>query len=212
MSKKVLAILGAGELGKQIANIAIEDNHYDSTVFYDDNLYKTKKSTLKVLGPIEDDIIFKDYKNKVFSELIVGVGYNYLFERKKLFEKFSKNIKIATIIHSSSFIDTSAIIKSGTVIYPNCTIDKAVVVQENTVINLSSVISHDSKIGAHSFLSPGVCVAGNTSLGKMCFFGISTTISGSVYVCDKVQTGAGTVVVDNLTKQGLYFGVPARKK
>ena len=32
---KVLAILGAGELGKQVANFALQDGHYDKVVFYD---------------------------------------------------------------------------------------------------------------------------------------------------------------------------------
>ena len=33
---KVLAILGAGELGKQIAKFALKDKHYSEVFFYDD--------------------------------------------------------------------------------------------------------------------------------------------------------------------------------
>ena len=33
---KFIEILGAGELGKQIANFALNDNHYNKVCFYDD--------------------------------------------------------------------------------------------------------------------------------------------------------------------------------
>ena len=36
---KILAILGAGELGRQIANFALNDNHYNKVIFYDDVMY-----------------------------------------------------------------------------------------------------------------------------------------------------------------------------
>ena len=49
----ILAILGAGELGQQIANFALNDNHYDNylidlKVFYDELLEKI--SDIKVTG------------------------------------------------------------------------------------------------------------------------------------------------------------------
>ena len=33
---KTLGIIGAGDLGQQIADYAINDNHYDGVVFFDD--------------------------------------------------------------------------------------------------------------------------------------------------------------------------------
>ena len=33
---KVLAILGSGHLGQQIAHFAISDNHFEKVVFFDD--------------------------------------------------------------------------------------------------------------------------------------------------------------------------------
>ena len=89
-------------------------------------------------------------------------------------------------------------------------IDKAVVLRENVLVNLSCIISHDSDIGAHSFLSPNVAIAGFVTTGECANLGISTTIIDHVSVGPHVRTGGATVVVENLDKPGLYVGNPAR--
>ena len=39
---KTLGIIGAGDLGKQIAYYAINDHHYEDVVFFDDETIKMK--------------------------------------------------------------------------------------------------------------------------------------------------------------------------
>lgn len=85
-----------------------------------------------------------------------------------------------------------------------------VVLKENVFLNVGVVVAHDSTIGAHSFLSPAVSVAGLVSIGERNFLGINTTVIDNITTVDACQTGGGTVVIKDLDKAGLYVGNPAR--
>ena len=205
---KVLAILGSGHLGRQIANIAIDDKHYDKIVFFDDFSKHDAVNNHKIIGT--SDMILNEFKNKSFDKLIIGIGYKHLSVKKSFFERFQGIIPFATIIHSSSYIDKSAIIKEGTVIYPSCCIDSDVVINENSVLNLGCVIAHNSSIGKHCFLSPRITVSGFVEIGDQCFVGVNTTVIDNIKIAKKTTFGGGTLVVKDIITGGLYVGSPAK--
>lgn len=200
---KILAILGAGELGRQIANFALNDLHYSKVVFYDD--YSIE---IDVQG--KSDALLKDYSENKFNELIIGIGYHHLQARKEKYETFKNKIPLGKIIHSSSWVDNSATIGEGCIIYPKCTIDKNVTIDDNTILNLNCTIAHDTKIGGHSFFAPSVTIAGFCVIGEQSFLGVGTVITDSVKISSNIITGAGTVIVKNINEPGLYAGVPSK--
>jgi serine acetyltransferase len=53
-------------------------------------------------------------------------------------------------------------------------------------------------------------VAGFSTIGAGCNIGINTTIIDNINIISGGKTGAGAVVIDNITKKGLYVGVPAK--
>lgn len=206
---KTLAIIGAGHLGQQIAHMAISDNQYNKVVFFDDFSTEKKINQFPIIGTTNDVQI--KFQQGLFDELIIGIGYKHLSEKKNIFDKFSGTIPFGKIIHSTAWIDITAKIKEGCVVYPQSCIDMNVVVEENTVLNLGTTIAHDSVIGKHTFLAPRVAISGFVQIGDCCFLGTSTTIVDSLHICSFVQTGAGAVVNKNIVESGLYVGVPAKK-
>ncbi len=206
---KTLGIIGAGDLGKQIAYYAINDNHYDEVVFFDDYYDNNTQNNIKVIGKLVD--IEKAFKNKVFDELIIGIGYKHLEFKKEIYEQLKDKITFGKIIHSSSIISNSANIEEGCVIYPGCIIDINSIVKANTIINIGCSISHDSEVGKHCFLSPRVAIAGFVKISNGCFLGINSTIIDNITISSKVKLGASTVVTNSITEEGLYIGVPAKK-
>lgn len=200
---KILAILGAGELGQQIANFAISDGHYSKVLFYDDFSAESN-----VQGT--SNALISDYSESKFSELIIGIGYHHLQPRKEKYEALKGKIPFGKIIHSSCWVDASAVIGDGCILYPNCTIDKNVIIDDNTILNLNCTIAHDTKIESHSFLAPSVTIAGFCTIGEQSFLGVGTVISDSITINSNIKTGAGTVVVKNLNQPGLYIGVPSK--
>lgn len=200
---RVLAILGAGELGKQIANFALNDNHYTKVCFYDDiNIGE------EIKGNTND--LIADYNNNLFDELIIGIGYNHLKTREVKFDFLKNKIKFGRIIHSTSWVDESANIEEGCVIYPKCVIDKNVHIKHNTIVNLNCTIAHDTVIGKSCFLAPSVSIAGFCSLESKCFIGINATIKDNINIVSETSIGAGAVVVKNSSKKGLHVGNPAK--
>ena len=205
---KTLAILGSGDLGQQIAHYALTDGHYDAVVFFDDFNENTAVNGCKVLG--KSTAIETAYANHLFDVLLIGIGYKHLAVRKQLFEKFSSSIPFGTLIHSSSWVDASAIIEKGCVIYPGCLIDAKAIIQANTILNIGCTIAHDTIIGSHCFLSPRVAVAGFVSVATECVLGINATIIDAITLVEKTQLGGGTTVIKNIEKSGLYVGNPAK--
>ena len=201
---KTLAILGAGELGKQIANFALNDCHYDAVLFYDDfnggSEIQGNSSQLEL-----------DYGDKKFDELIIGIGYNHLDARKEKYDYFKSKVPFGTIVHSSCWVDPAAMIEPGCVLYPRSVIDKNVLVKHNTILNLNCTISHDTTIGSHSFLGPGVAAAGFVTIGENCFIGINSTIIDNIAIASGTHTGGGAVIIKTITEPGLYAGNPAKK-
>jgi sugar O-acyltransferase (sialic acid O-acetyltransferase NeuD family) len=205
---KILAIIGSGHLGQQIAHYAISDNHFDKVVFFDDYTEKKSVNNFEILGTSVE--ILNEYEKGNFNELIIGIGYKHIKSRKAFFEKFRNIVPFATIVHSSCWVDKTANIEQGCVIYPGCVIEPHVNIKSNTIINISCSISHDSVIGSHSFLSPRVSIAGFVKANECCIFGINSTVIDNVIISDNVQLGAGTVVIKNIDKKGLFVGNPHR--
>ncbi|WP_415325247.1 acetyltransferase [Chryseobacterium sp. MMS23-Vi53] len=206
---KTLAIIGSGELGMQIANFAIQDNHYQKVVFFDDFETSSEKSGYEVLGGTEK--IEQAFEDKKFDELMIGIGYNHLEKRKEIYLKYSTNIPFGKVVHSTTIQDSSSKILDGTVIYPGTILDKNVVISENCLLNLGCIIAHDSKIGGHSFFAPGVKIAGFVTTGEKCFLGINSTIIDNKNITNDVKLGGNTTVTKDLEESGTYVGSPARK-
>jgi sugar O-acyltransferase (sialic acid O-acetyltransferase NeuD family) len=205
---KKLAIIGSGDLGQQIAHYAICDNHYGEVVFIDDFNQEKSNNGIKIIGNTSS--IVNLYTNNYFDELIIGIGYKHLEKRKELFELFLNKIPFGTIVHSSSWIDETAMVKKGCVIYPFCYIDVNAVIEENCIVNIGCTLAHDTIVGKHCFLSPRVAIAGFVNIQEQISIGINATIIDNITIKEKTQIGAGAVIIKNIEVSGLYVGNPAR--
>lgn len=205
---KKLAIIGAGDLGNQIAYHAAHDGHYTPVGFFDDhNLKGNLKNNLPVLGNTNE--IEQAFTEGVFDVLMIGIGYRHFEVREALFNRFYTHIPFGSVIHSSSYIDQSCKIGVGVFIYPGCVLDMNVVIANNVLLNVGCVIAHDTCIGQHTFLSPAVKIAGFVTVEEKVSLGIGTTVIDNLKIKTGVRTGGGAVVINNLEKPGLYAGIPA---
>ena len=208
---KRLAIIGSGDLGQLIAHHANTDNHYAVVGFFDD--YKKRDGVqfvdgYPILGCVDD--IENCFQKQLFDCIIIAIGYKHMIVRKNIYEKFTGKIPFGKIIHSSCYVDISCKIGEGSVLLPGCVLDRNACVGDNVLLNISVTIAQDSTVKAHSFVSPCVSIAGFTEIGECCNIGINSTIIDNILITSNVQTGGGTVVIDNLVKSGCYVGCPAR--
>jgi len=206
--KNKLAIIGSGDLGQQIAQIALKCN-YEVIGYYDDfNMDKTAVDGHQILGATET--ILEDFKQNIFSHLFIGIGYKHMLKRAEIFIQFKNQIPFANIIHPSCIVEDTVKLGEGIVLYPGCVIDSGAELKDNILVNVGSIIAHHTTIGSHCFLSPGVTLAGFITIEENCFIGINSTIVDNITIKKGVQLGGGTVVIKNIDQSGLYVGNPAR--
>jgi sugar O-acyltransferase (sialic acid O-acetyltransferase NeuD family) len=208
---KRLGIIGAGDLGVQLAYLSRKTGQYEPVVFFDDS----HEPGASVAGiPVHGGLDSLESMSPPlpFDELVIAIGYRHLVIRQQVFERLRDRFRFATLVDPGAFPDPSCTIGEGAVIYAGCFLDMNSEVGCNALLNIGCVVAHDSKIGAGSFLSPAVKIAGFVELEPSVTLGIGTTVIDNIRIASGVRTGAGAVVIDDLTVPGLYVGVPARLK
>lgn len=205
-----LGIIGAGDLGVQLAHLARRSGQYEPVAFYDDTLAPgTGVAGLAVAGGLD---AIEAAGQHPFDALIIAIGYRHLAFRQQLFQRLRGRFRFATLVDPSAIVDPTCVVGEGAVIYPGCVLDMNAAIGGNTLLNVGCVVAHDSRIGEGCFLSPAVKLAGFVRIAPSVSLGIGTTVIDNVRIATGVRTGAGAVVIDNLDVPGLYVGVPARWK
>lgn len=183
-----IAIIGAGDMGQQIAHMGAV-NGYSIAGFFDD-YHNTGcvVAELPVLGSTDDIITKKDK----FDGIVIGIGYKHFNVRKKLYEWLvAENIHMQTIIDKRAIVDETAEVGDGSIVMSNVILDKGVRIGANVFVNIGSTIAHDSFIGNHSFVAPRAAVAGFTRIGECNFLGINSTVIDNIATADNVFIGGG---------------------
>lgn len=209
-----IAIIGAGEFGKQAAHYILHNDRNSSrheiVGWYDDTFAKgTTIADFPVLGKI--DSVIDDYNSGKFENLFIAIGYNHPDFKETLIKRYKGKIPLFKIISPDAFIDPTSDIGENVFIYPGAIIDKETILEDGVTINLGSIVSHNTSIGSCSFIAPGVTIAGFCKIGNCSFIGAGSTVIDNIHICNNVRLGAGCVVTDDISVKGLYLGIPARK-
>lgn len=136
---KGLLILGAGQYGRLLKEIAEATKEYGDIAFLDD------LSSDGVIGKMEDYPLFTDQ----YQDAVVAIG-NPEF-RLSWLKKIEQFYNIPVIIHPSAYISPSAVIGKGSIIEPLAVVHTAVVIGEGCIISAGAIINHNSllKKGVH---------------------------------------------------------------
>ena len=207
--KRVL-IIGAGDLGQQIAHYVSESTEHTIVGYVDDWAHIGDiRRGYPVLGCVEDTEML--YHQDVFDELLIGIGYKHFDARKQLFDRYKSIIPFATYIHQNCVVDRTAKIGKGVVMLSNCVVNLDAEIGDNVFLYNGCLIGFDSKICSHSFLSLSVIIGGYSHVGEKCFVGLGTKIIDNVTINDNNLIGAGSNVIQRITEpNGVYAGNPAR--
>lgn len=143
-----LIILGAGEYGHTVEDIAIQLG-YDC-IFLDDSM--EDYSLASYVKYIDPDTFF-----------IPAFGNNTL--RLEWINKIEQQGgKLAALIHPSAYISPKASIDLGTVVLPKALINTNVVVRKGCIINLGAIIDHDCVIEEGCHICLGAIVKGDNRI------------------------------------------------
>ena len=197
MSEGII-VIGAGGHSKVVADAALSCG-MNLIGILDDNV-KGEVLNYPVLGVIHDV-----YKYSQRFSFIIGVGNNST--RKKIAEKYMVNW--ATIIHPKAIVARGVSICEGSVIMAGAVINPSTVIGKHCIINTSAIVEHDNVIGDYVHVSPNATLCGTVSIGNMTHVGAGAIVKNNTSVCAGCIIGAGAVVVKDITKEGIYTGIPA---
>ena len=199
-----LLILGAGGLGRVVADLALKLGWWREVAFLDDNR-KDSVLGLQVVGAARDASGFIGY-----DDLFVAIGDNASRERV-LGVFISAGARVPTLVHPDAVVGTNVSIGSGTVVMAGAVINCGSRIGMGCIVNTGATVDHDNLIHDYVHISPGVHIAGTVTVGRRSWIGIGAAICNNVSICDDCIIGAGAVVTGRIAESGTYVGVPARK-
>ena len=138
MIKKSLLIIGYGEYGRLVAELA-RDCGYEKIAALDDN-------ASDALDKIDN---YRKYKDD-YDDFVVAIGNPET--RKALVNRIRDTYRLATLIHSTAVISKDSTIEAGCIIEPYVVIHRCATIKESCIINAGAVINHDSTVHPYSHI------------------------------------------------------------
>ncbi|MCR8635385.1 MULTISPECIES: NeuD/PglB/VioB family sugar acetyltransferase [Paenibacillus] len=202
-----LLILGAGGLGKVIAEIAVLMGKWERIAFLDDRVELKEVMGFPVIGKLTDlDSYIKDYNNA-----FVAIGHNHTRLMWLQLIGISGFI-IPALIHPLSIVSKFSSIGEGTAVMAGAVINTDATIGRGCIINTCASIDHDCTLEDGIHVSPGARVSGTVNIGRCSWVCVGSTIANDIRIGSHVIVAAGAVVVRNVPDNVMVAGVPAMLK
>ncbi len=205
---KKLIIIGCGGFGREIIQYINDINNikyeYKILGFIDDDIKKigTKVNGIKVLG---DTNLLSKLKDVYIFCAIAKPSIKEIISQK--IKKY--NLKTINIIHPTAYLGAYITLGENILISPMCVLTTNINIGNYVHINPQCGIGHDTTIQDFSTLYWNVNTGGFVNIAKSSELGSKTFIKQGINIGEKVISGAGAVIVKNISPKMTVKGVPA---
>lgn len=159
-----LLILGAGQYGTVVNEIARSMGYFEKTDFLDDSFGEVKpKNTEVAIGKISAS------KNLVreYQYAIVAIGNPKL--RWEMTEKLqNEGFQIPTLISPKAYVSPSAILHAGCIVEPFAVVNANAVIGIGTIISTGAIINHNCIVEDYCHIDCGVIMESGTVIESGC--------------------------------------------
>lgn len=205
----ILGIYGAGDLGREVLDIALDINRmscrWDGFLFIDDSLSKNILMDQPVL-PFQEVLRRYDVGE---LELVTAVGEPE--SRKALRKKIrAAGLRMGRCVHPSSRVCDTVRVEEGVVVQSGCYLACGVVLKENAYVQPNAMLGHDCIIGTDSVISPCVSMAGHCTVGDSSYVGMAASVKEGTTIGNQTVVGMGSIVLGNIPDGVVAFGQPAK--
>jgi len=164
MAKQSLLILGAGQFGTVVKEIAESVGEFDRIAFLDDRFGRPgaeRQLPENTVGKLAD---IEAYTGK-YTHAIVSIGNPEVRGQwtKKLLEA---GYKVPVLISPRAYVSQSAILLAGAVIAPMAVINPCAKVGEGSFVMAGSVVDHNSTVGDYCNIHCGRVIVSNTNVSE----------------------------------------------
>ncbi len=201
---KPLIIMGAGDLGKDVAWLVERINAHNpewNLLGFTDVSEIDYFEGYPVLG---NDNVINDYLD---VNVVCAVADTTL--KEKIVSSLSEKVNVATLIDPNAMIHRTAKIGEGSLIFANTIIGVNAEVGKQCVVLYNAAVNHDVKVGDFTTIYPNATISGKCEVGKYCEIGTGASIIQHVSICDNAKIGVGAAVFTNIKNPGTTVGNPA---
>lgn len=200
---KKICIFGAGGFAKEVYWLALQcEREVDAFIDLNSGGYCCDGKR------IEDESYFDPGKHNA----VVAIGNPKT--RKKIVDQLLNrhgDVFETLISPTANLMSNSISIGRGSVICSNCVLTCDITLGEFSQLNLSTTIGHDTKTGSFFTTAPGVHISGKVNAGECVYLGTNASTVEDISICDNVTIGAAACVSKDITENGIYIGIPARR-
>ena len=201
----ILALYGAGAMGREFKQIADESGEWSGVVFIDDHA-----ETEQLMGcPV---CRFQQFRAKYTPEetrFIVSIGEPKF--RLEAFEKMTRaGYRGSIIAHSSAIISPDAEVGEGTAVCQGVYVGSLAKVGKNCYLSRNASVGHDAVVGDHTRLGVNAFVGGHCVIGENAFIGAGAMLKDRIRVGSKSVVAMGAAVFEDVPDSVTVIGNPAR--
>ncbi len=193
---KSIALIGAGGLGREIANLLKREHLFAG--YYDD-----RKLEKEYLGTI--DLIFEDEN----LNYVVAIG-DPIIKRDVIERLSTKRLDYSTFISQYSVVNQSHLKGKGIIICDGVITTVDIQIGSHVLLNLNVTVGHDVIIEDFCSIMPGANISGNVHIGEATLIGSGAVILQGIKIGKNVRVGAGAVVTKDVPDNTTVVGVPAK--
>lgn len=206
---KVLAIYGAGGLGREVLELAKiindKEKRWDGFIFIVDG--GGNGDSVEGLDVYDYPEAVKNFKSDM--EVSLAIGEPAI--RLKIFFKLMKDeVTLATLIHPNVHIPESTTVGTGVTINEGCHISVGIKISDWCYLQPMAGIGHDCVIGRNCIISANVMVCGNVHIGDNTYIAPGVPIKQKINIGKDVIIGMGAVVQMDIEDNVIALGNPAR--
>jgi sugar O-acyltransferase (sialic acid O-acetyltransferase NeuD family) len=197
-------IFGAGGFGREVLWI-LRQHNLTNIFFVEVEPREEKINGIEVISQQQFKSVV-GIKNCFLAVAEPSIRSRIFLDIKDVPEVTFPNIFDPSVRHDEKFnlYGMGNIVCAGTVITTNVTIGNF------NHFNPNTTIGHDANIEDFCTFCPGTNISGFVTIRERCFFGANSTLLQNLEVCSESVIGASALVTKNVTKSGVYVGIPAR--
>jgi acetyltransferase EpsM len=118
--------------------------------------------------------------------------------------------RLATLVHPSAVIASSASVGEGSLISASCVIGIDAAVGRFCTLHSACTVDHDDVLGDWVTIAPGAHLAGWVRCGESAYIGIGAAVIGRIQIGENAVVGAGSVVIRDVPPSMTVAGNPAK--
>lgn len=202
-----ILIIGAGGLGKEAADLIRDIGGYEIIGFLDDN--KEKKGAMFNSVRVLDTIDHID-QYKTVDNLAIAIASPAI--KKRIYEYTgSMGFCYPNLVHPTVIMGSGVRMGMGNIVCAYSILSTEVVLRDFVTINPQCGIGHESELQSFTTAYWSVHIGGNTSIHEGCELGSQSCVIQGLKIAGNVVLGAGAVAVKDISENGAYIGIPAKR-